>query len=110
MNLSTLQKYAAITGQTIIIEGDSNPVWYIQSEGKTYAHIGRAVDRGHVYVGDASSRHDVHVIRYSLWSDGQLFFEARRNYANGAEQKSWNREFRWCEHVAQVVGLDLQEL
>lgn len=110
MKLSTLQKYAAVTGKRIIIEGDSVPVWYIKNEDKTYAHIGRQVDRGMVCVGDASSRHDVHVIRYGLWSDGLLMFEARRNYANGAEQKSWKREFRFHSHVAEVLGIDLAEL
>lgn len=110
MNLSSLQKYAALTGQTIVIEGDSHPVSYIKINGKTQAHVSSLYESGRVVVGDARSRHGVHCVRYDLCRSGRCFFEARRNWASGAEQKSWNRSYEFALHVAGVLGVKTSEL
>lgn len=111
MKLSTIQKYAAVTGQTLRVEGESSEVSFL-SVGCHTALIAGGYVSPSVVVGDASSSTGFHVVRFfaeDMMVD-KLYFRCRQNGANGAEQATAAKERLFKEHVAEVLGVEMQEL
>ena len=99
IKLKTLMAYAKATNGHITIVGDNVDVFYVNGKAViTRSHI----NDGYVSVKDASSRKGAHNILYTLMGE-DLFFDARRNWVTGAEQRSFNRGFNFELHVADVL-------